>query len=1187
MPSSTAHHRSARRSSTMTGSRHRRLRAAKGLAVGAVGVVAALPLGLALATAAGPSGPAGAQVTTSQTFGYDGTTSQTFTVPPGVTQVEIAASGGQGGEGAAYSTYQETVSPGGAGGEVSGAQVAVTPGEQLSVDVGGAGGNGSSSSTTAGAGGLTGANGAATLDGGAGGTGLSSAANASGGGGGGSEVLDGDVVLAAAGGGGGSGGSGSPGDGLNGGAGGAGNQVTDPGNSGDGSVATGAGGGAGGSFASNYSPVGGTGAPGTYDTAGGGAGGGGGGGYLNVTDGNDYPGGGLGGNAGSDGFGGGGGGGGGGDDYVNPEANGSITYGANTSGSGSVTISWSPSDELAVTSSTGAEPVTIGEPVTYTATVTTSGGTPDGTVTFFDDNGTVAGCKEIAVSASGDSGTATCTETYTATGTHTINATYGGDQSFPTITDAPSLTQQASAPQVSLAPLTPVTGAVATGAPISYLATVTINGSTVNGAISFSEDGDPVKSCQGLTPEESTSTATTVSGIVRCEVTFSATGSHALAASWTNGGATPTSSAPLSQQVVAPATLYVTTSGSDTSGGSGNTTCAKSSPCATVSHAVSEALAGDTVDVGTGTFSGAVSASLPLTIDGSGPGTVIQPATVQGEGIGLELGYGGTIENLAVDGPAATTTGLSETLDLVAVDQALTNATTTVSHVELSGGTLGILGATDHLDVVDSTISGAVLGVDQETQGSLTLEQTSVTGSLLAGVESGLDEGPPTSSSGPSQLALIDSSVTGSQNSEPTNSLSGFGVIVADGGASLDGSTISGNAGGGIVVNSAGAPGSPSTTGSVTDSTVADNGGPGLTLSGGDDNAAVSVVHATVTGNAGPGLAVTDNTFAWVAGTILAANAGGDCNVTTTGSPVNGGTIVDAGYNLADDDTCSSLTLADFTSAAGDVVGVAPDLGSLADNGGPTETEAPATTSPALGAIPEGTETIVNGTAVDLCGGTDQRGVERPGRSGANCDIGAVELAPSTTKLSSSPARPIAGQSVTLTATVAGDASANASSPTLPTPVGAVSFTDGATALTGCQDVAVGTSGKASCTTTLPTGKATLAATYAGTNGYLASSTTTILTVAKKLGITTATLPVGKVGSPYKAKLAATGGTSPDTWSITGGTLPRGLKLHPKTGKVTGTPKAAGSHKLHVEVTDSGKPTPQRAMVTLKLRVKA
>ena len=56
------------------------------------------------------------------------------------------------------------------------------------------------------------------------------------------------------------------------------------------------------------------------------------------------------------------------------------------------------------------------------------------------------------------------------------------------------------------------------------------------------------------------------------------------------------------------------------------------------------------------------------------------------------------------------------------------------------------------------------------------------------------------------------------------------------------------------------------------------------------------------------------------------------------------------------------------------------------------------------------------------------------------------------------------------------------------------------------------------------------------------------------LMITTGSLPNGQVNVPYNATLAASGGTTPYTWSLTSGTLPAGLTLNASTGTISGTP---------------------------------
>src|ERR1019366_1324215 len=87
------------------------------------------------------------------------------------------------------------------------------------------------------------------------------------------------------------------------------------------------------------------------------------------------------------------------------------------------------------------------------------------------------------------------------------------------------------------------------------------------------------------------------------------------------------------------------------------------------------------------------------------------------------------------------------------------------------------------------------------------------------------------------------------------------------------------------------------------------------------------------------------------------------------------------------------------------------------------------------------------------------------------------------------------------------------------------------------------------------------------------------------LAITTTSLPSGQVGIAYSTTLAATGGTSPYSWSLTGGTLPAGLTLNAATGAISGIPTAtATATALTFMVTDSSSPA-QSKSVNLTLTI--
>jgi uncharacterized repeat protein (TIGR03803 family) len=89
-------------------------------------------------------------------------------------------------------------------------------------------------------------------------------------------------------------------------------------------------------------------------------------------------------------------------------------------------------------------------------------------------------------------------------------------------------------------------------------------------------------------------------------------------------------------------------------------------------------------------------------------------------------------------------------------------------------------------------------------------------------------------------------------------------------------------------------------------------------------------------------------------------------------------------------------------------------------------------------------------------------------------------------------------------------------------------------------------------------------ATYNGTVG--------LAVVPPTLAITTTTIPTAQVGTNYSSVLATTGGTAPFTWSITAGTLPKGVAFNAASGVFSGTPVQFGSGTLSVKVSDASTP---------------
>ena len=194
-----------------------------------------------------------------------------------------------------------------------------------------------------------------------------------------------------------------------------------------------------------------------------------------------------------------------------------------------------------------------------------------------------------------------------------------------------------------------------------------------------------------------------------------------------------------------------------------------------------------------------------------------------------------------------------------------------------------------------------------------------------------------------------------------TGTTCGGGVYAWSSPWSLTRSTVSGNSAneGGGIYNDATLTAENSTIANNSTSGVADEGG-GIYA---DD--VINLSFVTVNGNtSSDGSAIYNN---GQTGTIGSSIIQASC--ASGGVPV--APFTSAGHNVLGDATCVNPQSTDQVVAN---LGLSP----LGNYGGPTQTEVPFSTSPAVGA---------GGTACPL---TDQRGVNRP--QGAACDSGAVEI---------------------------------------------------------------------------------------------------------------------------------------------------------------------------------------------------
>ncbi len=281
---------------------------------------------------------------------------------------------------------------------------------------------------------------------------------------------------------------------------------------------------------------------------------------------------------------------------------------------------------------------------------------------------------------------------------------------------------------------------------------------------------------------------------------------------------------------------------------------------------------------------------------------------------------------------------------------------------------------------------------DDDNDGGFTLTDSLIVENEAAKA-GGIYAGPMVNA-GDVDLAIERTTIAGNE------AVSGAGGIYLDGprtgSATISESTISGNAtgeeGGGVYVSD---PGVPLTIESSTISGNSAEQGGGVYVQNGRD-VEISLANSTVTANAavdaGGGiyrLAADDATAGpdtvTLSSTIVANNTapeGPDLSEEPT--DVFGSFALD--FSLVEDPSAATVT---ESQAGTNILGVDPQLGPLAANGGPTLTHQPAPTSPALDA---GT---ANGFAADqrgLARTVDQASLpNQPGSDGT--DIGAVELA--------------------------------------------------------------------------------------------------------------------------------------------------------------------------------------------------
>lgn len=419
-------------------------------------------------------------------------------------------------------------------------------------------------------------------------------------------------------------------------------------------------------------------------------------------------------------------------------------------------------------------------------------------------------------------------------------------------------------------------------------------------------------------------------------------------------------------EVIQAITWYVAEGGDDD-----NTCTSWGEACATIAAAVDKALAGDTIEVAAGTYNEYdITIYKQLTINGAGAESTIIDAGASGRAfyagstilisnMRLQNGQTSTGPNFAANGGAVFVAG---TLTLQNVDMVENNAVG-------GGGAVFALGTVvlNNAQVFSNTAAtggGGVYGINQSV--------ISITKSTIAHntSESAASGGGGIHAFGVS-LSIEDTAIYDNQ----TNYFGGGLYISASDHAVLDRVTLSGNqgaAGAGIYVNQ-GAITATNTT--VSGNTASNNYG-GVYLSGSSvnlylQNSTIANNDRTNTSGTGyNGISIAGGATVSMVNTILAYNQDHNCSSSTPPTSL--------GHNLSSDFNCNLVQ-------SGDLPGVDPLLGPLAENGGFVQTLALLPDSPAIDAGDDA-----------QCPATDARGINRPfdgdGDNTAVCDIGAVEV---------------------------------------------------------------------------------------------------------------------------------------------------------------------------------------------------
>lgn len=252
---------------------------------------------------------------------------------------------------------------------------------------------------------------------------------------------------------------------------------------------------------------------------------------------------------------------------------------------------------LSLTSNTA----TVSTSQVLTATVTGNGGTPSGTVTFFD------GTTSVGSASLGTTGTASLSVSTLALGQHSLSAVYSGDTDDATSTaPAQQLTITKSAPSLTVASLNnPSLG----GSAVNLTATLASGVNTPSGLVTWTDNGSPL----GTSPLGANAVATLASASL-------AVGQHLIIASFAGDASNSAATSSALTQVVQIASSSVSLSSSENPAVIGDSVTYLVHVSGTGGQPGGNVVIRDGVtSLGTVVVDGSGNAALPVTV--SGPGT--------------------------------------------------------------------------------------------------------------------------------------------------------------------------------------------------------------------------------------------------------------------------------------------------------------------------------------------------------------------------------------------------------------------------------------------------------------------------------------------------------------------------------------------------------------------------------------